>query len=170
MKNLITFVFILLFIGVSAQSIDTDNAISAIRKEYKEINSIKNWQKIKTIFLYESTEGGQVNHYFKNNILRKISAVYYGETGKRRSEFYLKDNKPFFIFETEENYSQPIYMKDFRKNKAKSKITETRTYLKDGKIIQQLKNKNQTPTTNWDESEKEILKEYKNLFNPKINE
>jgi hypothetical protein len=63
--------------------------------------------------------------------LRKISATFYGETGKALLEYCFWENELIFVFRVELRYTKPL------SGVVKTK-TEERFYFADGKLIQWL--------------------------------
>jgi len=157
----------------------TDKEMTArlkpIKENFKRINSITKWEKIERKDVFDkSSEGGEVSYYYSDNGLGKIIVIYYGESGKYISEYYLLDNTLSFVFEQEHRYNRPIYWtpETAKKNGdseafdlKKSQISEIRSYFENGKIIYQLPEN----TPNIEQKEQEInndFKEYLLLLNP----
>jgi hypothetical protein len=131
------FVCLSLFAGL-------DIKIQEIRKEYEAIQKIKaNLKQTKKNIPNESTEGGEVI-LFKDNLghVRLIVEIFMGETGNNENNYYLKENKVFFILRKESFYNAPIYVQkpDETFSEAfdakKSRISEQSYYLDSGKLIQ----------------------------------
>ncbi len=89
----------------------TASVIAAIRAEYKHINADSAMLKvIRKDVMDESTEGGEILQYFDGNRLRKAVALFYGETGKSRTEYYFGNGKIIFIYKVVSHYNKPMYM------------------------------------------------------------
>jgi len=89
--------------------------ISSIREKYYAINkNINKYRKEEKDAPGKSTEGGQATFYFDGENLKKISATYYGETGKKLSDFYYDEEELFFVFKQTIKYNRPIYMDEER--------------------------------------------------------
>ncbi|MGE5436230.1 MAG: hypothetical protein ACM3O3_03300 [Syntrophothermus sp.] len=56
----------------------------------------------------ESTEGGAVIGYYEFNELKKIEAIFFGETGKWKDEYYLEDSVLFAVNIKEYYYNNSI--------------------------------------------------------------
>jgi hypothetical protein len=140
--------------------------ISDIRNDYSIINeNIDSYSKIEKDILGESTEGGLAIYYLKDNDienLKKISATYFGETGKSIYEFYYEESRLFFVFEQRYEYNRPIYWdkeraEEFNDSEVfdidKSKITENRYYFYDDKLVMWLNPDQQEVETSLDSFE-----------------
>lgn len=89
----------------------TASVIEAIRAEYKNINADS--AKLKVVrkdVMGESTEGGEIDRFYDGYRLRKAIAMFYGETGKSRTEYYFNDGKIIFIYKVLSHYNKPMYM------------------------------------------------------------
>lgn len=82
--------------------------LKPIRENFKRINSITNWSSIKTLELWETTEGGEAKFYYQNGQLEKIVTQNFGEMGQSLTEYYLLDEKLSFVFEKWYKYNRPI--------------------------------------------------------------
>ncbi len=148
--------------------VSEDRIISDIQNNYGRTNNdIETYTKIEKDLLGQSTEGGSVVYYSKNDAsqdVEKIVATYFGETGKLVNEFYYKDSVLLFVFEENYEYNRPIYWDEQRAEESqdnevfdlnKSKITESRYYFYNNKLIRWL-----------DENDKEVPVDL-NLFKDK---
>ncbi|HZY36887.1 MAG TPA: hypothetical protein VFE53_09580 [Mucilaginibacter sp.] len=81
----------------------------------------------------ESTEGNEIALFFKGDTIKKISAIYYGETGKSLQEFYFFNKKLIFYYFEEDRYDMPVYAK--KGNVKTTSKKEKRYYLSDHKIF-----------------------------------
>ena len=146
-KIFILFSFLISF-NFYAQS-DIKAKLQPIKNNYKRINSIKKWKNIKKIELFHSSEGGEAILYLSDNGLEKVTATYYGETGKMTTEYYLDDyQKLSFVFEVITDYKMHISQENFTTDNAE--ITEIRNYFSDGLLIKQIHSKkDKTATENY---------------------
>ncbi len=125
---------------------DLTEELKPARENFKRINSIEKWTSTRKKDLEETTEGGEADYCYLDGTLEKIVMRQFGETFQKITEFYMLEGKPSFVFEKEYEYNRPIYwdstaMKENGDNQIwdaeKSKITETRNYFKQGKLIHQ---------------------------------
>ncbi|MGV0964541.1 hypothetical protein [Empedobacter falsenii] len=137
MKKIVFFFVLVTFSVMTSFAQKNDKVkseeIKTIKANFSRINSIKNWTKIKEVETDDSTEGGFINYYFLNDKLEKIVVRKFGESGQYLAEYYLLNNKLFFVFEQDTTYNFPLYWKEF--NDKKSKIEEFRYYFEDRKLI-----------------------------------
>lgn len=111
----------------------TDSTL-VVRENFQRINAIKDWDKIDSAQIHESTEGGVATYYFKNNKLELIKARNYGEGGYSLQDMYLKDDKLSFVFEQQYNYNTHIIDPKFDMDKTK-KAGEVRYYFMNDKLF-----------------------------------
>lgn len=130
-------------------SIDTPIIIKKIQSDFSTINKYLRFYKKKVKNAPDmSAEGGEVTGYYDKNGLKKIHAVFYGETGRAEVDYYLNKKELFFVFRKEIFYDKPMYLKDSKiKNTA-----ETRFYFHGNKVIKS----NAQPKTLTILSDKEI--------------
>lgn len=133
MKNIILLTLLaILTAGVSAQS---NAEITAIRAEVAAINkSAKNYQQIKKDVAGISGEGAEATYFLSGKELKKITAKMYGETFRATAEIYYSGEEPVFIYELEERYDKPMYVKG---SKVASKI-EKRFYYSSTQLIKHM--------------------------------
>ena len=55
-----------------------------------------------------STEGSQVALFRLGNAVRKVTAIYYGESGKATECYYVLEGQPRFFVRTESRYTRPL--------------------------------------------------------------
>lgn len=109
-----------------------EEKIEAIRQRYTEVErELKKCRQVKRNLPDESAEGGELTGYFKDDALRKLSALFYGESGKALEEYYFWRGHLFFVLRTESHYTKPL--SGVVKNK-----TEERFYFHEDKLIQWL--------------------------------
>jgi len=105
-----------------------------VRENFNRINAIKDWDKIDSAEIHESTEGGIAKYYTKNNVLELIKVRNYGEGGYTFQDFYLKNGKLSFVFEELYNYNTHIIDPKFDIGKTK-KVGEVRYYYFEDKLF-----------------------------------
>ena len=134
----------------SSTNIQTDSTL-IVRENFNRINAIKNWDRIDSAEIHESTEGGIAKYYTKNNVLELIKARHYGESGYTYQDIYLKDGKLSFVFEERFDYNTHIIDPKFDMDKTK-KAGEVRYYYMDDKLFNIIAT---------DKENEKFLKEYK---------
>lgn len=150
--------------------------IKPIRENFKRLNSIENWTKIKVIELLESPEGGAGEYYFQNKKLEKIITNHFGETFQKLTEYYLKNGELSFVYEKSYKYNRPFYYDSNVKKENddteefdfdKSEVIEVRSYFNQKKLIHQLNNQDSSlPLTNdyLFEEQKRLINEFEELI------
>jgi len=130
-----SYLFCLLMMSVAliqAADSSVEEKVKVIRGRYAEIEaSLKNCRQVKRDLPGESTEGGELTAYLKDSSVRKLSAKFFGESGKALEEYYFWENQLFFVLRVDSAYTKP--MSGVVKNK-----TEERFYFASGKLIQWL--------------------------------
>ncbi len=85
-------------------------------------------------------------YYFIKDTILKIALIHFGETGKKKQEFYIKNGKLSFVFERQWQYNRPIYwdstaMKENNDSEVfeeeLSEILESSSYFINGELIRQ---------------------------------
>ena len=143
--RILLFTLFLTLITISfGQTVDLDS----IDNNYIRILAIQNWDEVVHISAEdESTEGGEINYYYNENKLEKISVDYFGEMGKSSKEFYLMNGKLSFVYEINHSYNRPIYLDSIAASEngetaffdsKKSKITVKSTYIANGILLEQI--------------------------------
>lgn len=150
MRTLTAIMTLLLFSTLTvAQS--TDSTINDIRFKYKNIRThLVSYDTIMFAIWDKSKEGGHaIAYYDKNNDLKLIEVTWFGETGKRITEYYFDNRKLIFAFDQDFDYNRPIY---WGEKKAKEKgdnevfdpkkttVKEDRYYFKNEKLFLWLDN------------------------------
>jgi len=158
--------FCLLFVDEPLLAIDTNKQISQIKLLYSQYNNeIIKYEKKEFDIVGESTEGGKLTVYYSTpKVVKKIIAIFYGETGKSITEYYVINEAPFFVFETNINYNNFIY----KKNKTTQTKIENRYYFYENNMIKWLDDKGKSINSNADvfkNQEKNILADYNRLIN-----
>lgn len=138
-----------------------EEIISDIREKFGAVNyNINSYRKVKKDLIDESTEGGELEAYFKKEELKKIVVSYYGEMGKLIKEYYFWDNDLFFVFTQEYSYDMPMYMDGSKVDK----IDENRYYIHNDKLIRWLDpNKEKVVKSKFIQKETEVLQNAKTL-------
>jgi hypothetical protein len=140
-----------LFVTVSVQAGDpaVEEKVKAIRAQYSEIEgSLKDCKEAKRDLPGESAEGGELTAYVKDSSVRKLSAKFFGETGKALQEYYFWDNQLIFVLRVESHYTKP--MSGVVKNK-----TEERFYFANGSLIRWLDAQKKDVTASAEKSARE---------------
>jgi hypothetical protein len=155
-KNQKLLVIVCLLAGaalIQAADSPVEEKIKSIRAKYTEIEKeLKDCRQVKRDLPDESAEGGELTAYFKVSNLRKLSAKFFGETGKALEEYYFAENEVIFVLRVESRYTKP--MSGVVKNR-----TEQRFYFADGKLIRWLNpdNKDVTADAAAAERQRELL-------------
>src|SRR5947209_6748802 len=126
--------FILLFPGdqVLAQATDTAK-VNFVRAEVSRINqNLKSYKRVEKKYTIETTDGNSMLLYYEGNDIRKIAAVYYGESGKALHEFYFSGKKLIFCYLVARRYNKPYNIKGGGKM---ASTIEERVYLHDGMVF-----------------------------------
>lgn len=154
--------------------------LQLIRNNFKRINSIANWTTIKTVDIWETTEGGEAKFYYLNGQLEKIITRHFGETFQLLTEYYLLEGQLSFVFEKSFEYNRPLYYdkKAMQENQDtesfdidKSEIIEVRSYFNNEKLLHQLNNQDcGSPFAEHYilEEEKRLNTGFKSLINKEI--
>jgi len=138
-----------------------EEVITDIREKFGAVNyNLNSYKKIKKDLMDETTEGGELEGYFKKEELKKIVTSYYGEMGKLIEEYYFWDNELFFVFTQDYSYNMPMYMDGSKVDK----IDENRYYIHKNKLIRWLNpNKEKVAKSKFTKKETEILQNTKKL-------
>ncbi len=114
----------------------TDENITHIRQQYQEIRTLLNTEKLRAVelegFCDRADSNGTFTRYYAGESVMMMKKEYGLGDFAITETIYLEDEKPFFIFNRDIAYtyntaSEPVV-----------DITETRYYLKNGKIIRKL--------------------------------
>lgn len=113
----------------TAASLQTEDPIQSIRRHYAEINrSAAKYRKVKKELSGFSTEGGGLVAYFEGPSIMKITATFYGETGRATEDYYYQDGKLIFVLRTDYRYNKPLSGKIVR-------TTLNRFYFSNDRLI-----------------------------------
>jgi len=138
MKILIAILF--LFFLKIGYTLGQSNDMTIINVETKCSiikDSLNTYDTVKSDIWGESTEGGEVIAYFRNDVLKFITVCYYGETGKREIDYCFHNGHLCYIVDITYSYNRPFYWdENFAKenndttvfNPEKTKIVEYDTY------------------------------------------
>jgi hypothetical protein len=117
MKRMLKLLIIIFLCGLTSGliSLSPVNAsagadeIAAIRSRYATINkNLKSYRTVKKEISGHSTEGGELVAYFDGDVIKKIVAAHYGETGKATEEYYFWNNELMFVFRRDSRYDRPL--------------------------------------------------------------
>jgi hypothetical protein len=157
----------LLAVATSLRAADpaVEEKTKSIRAKYAAMEKeLKDCRQVKRDLAGESAEGGELTAYFSESNLEKLSAKFFGETGKAVEEYYFAENRLIFVLRVESHYTKP--MSGVVKNK-----TEQRFYFAGGKLIRWLNpdNKDVTGDAAAAERQRELLasaKKYSTMVSP----
>lgn len=172
----------ILFLLVSLMNFGTSNIegkIAQIRKDFASTNAVKNYVIKEVEDSEQSTDGGVVKYYLQNGIVKKIVVEHFGESWNSLTEYYVKNEKVYFIFDKAEKYNVPYYVdskwykeNDLKKgevfDKRKSKFSEQRYYFDENEKLIRYIGENKKVVVNGQklkEIEKDILNEYYRIKN-----
>jgi len=151
MKKLLVIAWLLSAVSIGAADPAVEEKIKAIRVKYAQIEKgLKDARQVKRDLPGESAEGGQLTAWFRDRSVTKLSATFFGETGKAIEEYYFWDSELIFVFRVESHYTMP--MSGVVKNK-----TEERFYFADAKLIRWLGPAKKEVTSSVSERERELL-------------
>lgn len=154
-------------IQLESGSIDTLKIIDEIKKKISEIDSnLINYEKVEKVEFEETTEGAQLIGYFEGNTLKKISGIFYGETGRTEIDFYCSRDSCFLINSKSFLYEKPIYIDNTPEIKD---IKENNYYFYNGELIKWISDSNITKSVSADFEEKNSslrkdFNKYKNML------
>lgn len=154
--------------AMTAPGKDTAAIIGSIRKEFQLINTqAKDYRQVKIDLSDQgySTEGGNLVQYFdRDKKLRKMVAVFYGESGENRDEYYIRNDSLLFVFKTIKNYNTTTNLS------AHPKVVETfehRYYFDRGHLLLFLTGKEKAVRELWAQEDQEIQEDFKDLASKK---
>ena len=86
-----------------------EDSIPSIRQRYAAINkSVRKYKKVKKELSGFSLEGGELTAYFNGPRIVKITAAYFGESGRAMEEYYYWNEKLIFVFRRDYTYKEPM--------------------------------------------------------------
>jgi hypothetical protein len=154
-KSLVVLCFFLLMPAIQAADPAVEGNVKAIRAKCAQIEKgLKDARQVKRDLPGESAEGGELTAWFRDRSVAKLSARFFGETGKAVEEYYFWDSELIFVFRVESHYTKP--MSGVTKNK-----TEERFYFADGKLIRWLDAQKKEVTSGLSTRERELLADSK---------
>jgi hypothetical protein len=104
------------------------------KDKYNNIRANLDNYDLKSIdIIGESTEGGQGLAYYSDNNIKLIEITWYGETGKRKIEYYFDNKQLFFAFDSRYQYNRPIYWNEklAKENNDKEVFDSKKTTVKE---------------------------------------
>jgi hypothetical protein len=108
-NSVIVIWFLFAVVSVHAADSSVEEKVKTIRAHYSKIEgSLKNCKQVKRDLTGESAEGGELTAYLKDASIRKMSAKFFGETGKALQEYYFWDNQLIFVLRVESHYTKPM--------------------------------------------------------------
>lgn len=145
----------LFFVLASLQAAEpsVEETVITIRARYTQIEkNLKGARQVKRDLPGESTEGAELKAYFKDRSVKKLSATFFGETGKALEEYYFWNSELIFVFRVESHYTKPM------SGVVKTK-TEERFYFAEEKLIRWLngQKKDVTASAETANRERELL-------------
>jgi hypothetical protein len=120
------------------QSQSKDTIIKHTRESFQKINNDHTLKRLELdnedFMPDEQSDGGiSLTGYYKKDTIYKLSAWIGVSYGVRQYDYYLKNGKPFFIYETEKDF---LGKKDGTLDDSKLNLAfEGRYYLDNGKVI-----------------------------------
>ena len=93
----------------ASRAAHTQDSIPAIRQRYAAINkNIRKYKKVRKELSGFSLEGGELSAYFNGPQIVKITAAYFGESGRAMEEYYYSNEKLIFVFRRDYTYNEPM--------------------------------------------------------------
>lgn len=129
--------------SVKTENNSKDQILNAIRNRFSTIEKQRKNAKLDTTsFTYNcyNEKSGSVIFYTENDSLRLIEHRYNEYSHHEATDwYYIENDQPYFIFYDRLDWSFDGQSQN--ENDTKESITETRIYLKDGKILKCLQKK-----------------------------
>ena len=133
MKSIVLLLF--LAMGTLSFAKSTSQIVEQIIKDHHATNNYKNYEVTTADDNDKSSEGGVIEYYSRNGELKKVVTKYYGEGGKSITEYYVKNNNVYFVYDADYHYNAPFYMEEIF-DKKKTEIKEKRYYFdSDGNLV-----------------------------------
>ena len=142
------FLLFLLVSGPMLSSAQDPAAILKIRARFNAVNTMLSKSTPQSYELSGSTEGGELLIYNLDGKLLRLTATYYGETGKWVEDYYLDDlGFPVFVFTQDYAYNRPFYYTEAEARSngdtewfdpEKTTVAENRYYFEDEQLIRWL--------------------------------
>lgn len=117
---------------VAAAADPTDAAVHRIRAHYATIERELPTYRCRTLELDGfSAEGGELQACYAGDQLRKLTARYYGESGRAEEQFFVWNQQLEFVFRADDTYTEPLSGRVQHR-------AEERFYFVDGKLVRWL--------------------------------
>ena len=91
------------------QNKSLEEKLKSVKDNFNKINTIKNWTKIDSIELEETSESGVAEYYHHDGKSTKVITRNYGETFQQITEYYLSHDNLSFVFDKTLYYNRPMY-------------------------------------------------------------
>jgi predicted RNase H-like nuclease (RuvC/YqgF family) len=134
-----------------------EQKIRRIESEYKQINNnLRKYNKKTRELTGFSTEGGELEVFSSGDEIKKLTAMLYGETGKRLEEYYYENGKLIYIYCKLSHYDKPFG--------EVIKTEENKFYMSNDKLLQWIdyNNENVNPDSpEFEQTQREILNDSK---------
>ena len=128
--NVLLFVLcIFLFNVIASASNKVNLTVEEIRNEKARTDKEK--LTVRKQEMDEADGIGEVSYYYKGNVLKKIVSHRYFETGEEYREYYIKNNRVYFVYEKLTSKEHVIWTE----NPKVLGIYETRYYFESNKKI-----------------------------------
>lgn len=143
--------FLLLFVSMVIASTESTllTKQKAIEDMYRALRGKSDWATIDTISLGGPVKPGYVIYKNSGTGFDVIVAQKYDKFSNVKTEYYLQEGKPLFVYSFRYVYNRAIDYDSLAMvknndtefyNPKKSKIVEVRDYFEDGKLIKQITN------------------------------
>lgn len=133
MKKIMNFVLLMLCLFSCNIAVNAAAKVNSVVQEIRNEKDRTDKEKL-TVRKEEVDDGpvGEVSYYYKGNILKKIVSHLYFETGNEYREYYIKNNRIYFIYSKLTSTEHVIWTD----NPKVLGIYETRYYFdSNGKIV-----------------------------------
>ena len=118
--------------AVAAAADPTEAAVRRIRAHFATIEREVPTYRCRTLELDGfSAEGGELVACYAGDQLRKLTARYYGESGRAEEQFFVWNQQLEFVFRTDDTYTEPLSGRVQHR-------AEERSYFVDGKLVRWL--------------------------------
>jgi hypothetical protein len=95
--------------GLATPADPVDAAVAQIRARFATIERELPSYRCRTLELDGfSAEGGELRACYARDQLRKMTARFYGESGRAETQFFVWDQHVDFVFEVSERYTAPL--------------------------------------------------------------
>lgn len=154
--------------AIYAQQVKDTRSIDSI---VAAIDHQDNWTRTDTISLETSIEGGFAVFYYRDDQLQKIAAIYYGETYREETTYYLQGRELLFVLEKTYRYNRPITYDtaDMKANNddevfdlKKSTVLKQKNYFSSGHLFRRVDETGAVITSHLKAEEQRILRDLKN--------